>query len=342
MAVAAAVVAPLLVGRRAPTPTFARRGGGAASARPGEVRVLTLPTGFRPGGVAACGGTLFATSLADGQVVRLDLRTGLLRTLLPGAAGRSLHGAGIDPRSGLLFAVGSHGRAGLVLAVDRRSGVVVRRWDVPDAGRLADLAITADAVWVTDSRLDRLLRIGLRDNGTPLPGGTAQLALSAPWPARRAAPSRAVGARPGATAPSRHGPGRGGAHGIRPLPDGDLLLDHSSAGGLWSVHPPDGEVRPVPVTGGPRVSAGDGLELNTDRVWVVGGTSRHGVAELRLDDHHGRLTARWVRELTDRRLENPSTAAVSGGRLWAAGTRLGVPDPARCGYWVAGLPLGRR
>jgi hypothetical protein len=330
----ASLLAPLLPGTRAgATPGDGRSRAGRSAPRArrlpaeaGEVRVLALPTGLRPGGVAVRGGTLFATCLADGRILALDLRTGVPRTLLTGGRGRSLRGVQVDPRSGLLYVTGSHGRSGIVLAVDHRSGVVVRRWDVPDAGMLADLVVTPAAVWVTDARVDRLLRIPLRGDGRPMAGGSAQLVLDAPWPG---------GGR------TLRGPDRGGrrAHGIRALPDGTLLLAHSSAGGLWSVQPADGEVRPVPVTGGPRVSAGGGIELHCDRVWVAGGSSRNGVAELRLDDHHGRLTARWVRELTDRRLRTPFTAARSGGRLWAA---AGPSAPASASAsWVAGLPLGR-
>jgi hypothetical protein len=283
------------------------------------VRLLPLPSGVRPGGVAACGGTLFATSLTDGLILAVDLRTGLGRTLLAGVRGRALYGLRVDARTGLLLVTGTQGGSGIVLAVDHRSGVVVRRWDVPDARRLEDLVVTPDAVWVTDSGADRLLRIGRRRNGRLGPEPPSWLVLGVPWPG--------VGRR---------------AHGIRALPDGRLLLHHSTAGGLWTVSPADGEVRPVPVTGGPRVIAGDRMEAAGDRLWIPGGTSRDGVAELRLDDHHGRLTARWVRDLAHRGLRTPSTVTVSGGRLWAAGAASGPVAPAGRRYRVAGLPLGRR
>jgi hypothetical protein len=313
----------MVSGLLAPLVSAAARSASAAPSPPAghdqQVRMLGLPNGFRPGGLTSFGGTLYVSSLADGGILAVDQRSGHSHRLLPGIPWRSLRGLQVDPRSGLLFAAGNDGDNGVVLAVDRRSGHLIRRWQVPGAGLLRDLAITPDAVWVIDAQVDRLTRIPLGRGGRPAPAAMGQLPLGGAWPTP-------VGRR---------------ASGIRALPDGTLLLGHSTAGGLWAVPPDGGAVRTVPVTGGPAIGGGEGLERDGDQIWVVGGVGRDGVAQLRLDSQHGRLTARWVRELTDTALDAPSTAALVGGLLWAVNARVGPPDP-EAGYWLTGLPIARR
>ncbi len=290
-----------------------------ASSRHHDARVLDLPAGLRPEGITARHDTLYVSSLADGRILAVDRRSGHTRVLLPGQTGRALRGMQIDGRTGLLYAAGNRGATAVVLALDHRTGHIVREWTVPGAGFLNDLVITKKAVWVTDSRVDRLLRIPLGRGGHPQAGDPSLLPLVGAWPVPDPAAIR--------------------ANGIRALPDGRLLLDHSSAGGLWAVSPSDGRVTPVPVTGGPAIIGGDGLELDGHRLWIVRGTGQRSVSELRLDVHHGRATARWVRDLTDASLDVPSTAVLSGGRLWAVNARFGVADPATAPYWITGLVL---
>ena len=326
ISVAALAVVSGLLWPSLPAAVARQRAGRTAAADPNAhtpadtPRVLGLPAGFRPQGVAAHGGTLYVSSSADGRILAVDLRSGRSRILLAASAGRSLRGLAVDPRTGLLFAAGTDTAGGVVLAVDHRSGRVVRRWVVPGATRLADLTVSADAVWVTDSGVDRLTRIPLDRAGRP-------------------ARSSAVGELlPGAGRPMPQGLR---ADAIRALPDGSLLLTHTTAGGLRQVSPDGGTVRAVPVTGGPALTGGDGLVLDGDRLWVIRGTGRDGAVQLRLERRRGTLTARWVRELTDRSLDLPSTAALTGGRLWTVCARFTGVAPACAGYWLVGLPLGR-
>src|ERR687886_623160 len=140
---------------------------------------VVLPDGFRPEGIASIGRTFFSGSLADGRIWRGDLITGTGSVLVPGVPGRSLRGMQVDPRTGLLWVTGNEGATGIVLAVDARTGAVVRRIEVPGAGRR---------------------------RFAPLPGN---------WPATQ--------------------PGRIGANGTRALPGGTLVLNNSTAGGLYTV-----------------------------------------------------------------------------------------------------------
>jgi hypothetical protein len=302
------------------TGTTAAGTAAAGTTTAGHARVLDLPNGFRPEGITAHGRTLYASSLADGRILAVDRRTGHQRILLPGVPGRALRGMQVDARTGLLYVTGSQGTTGIVLAVDLRSGRVAREWTVPGAAFLNDLVVTPRAVWVTDSRVDRLTRLTLDRHGRPTADAPHLLPLRGPWPVPDPAGNR--------------------ANGIRALPGGALLLDHSTAGGLWTVSPADGVVRRVTVTGGPDLTGGDGVERAGDRVWVVRGNGQRSITELRLHAHGGTVAATWVRELTDDSLDVPSTAVLSGGRLWAVNARFGVAEPASAEYWITGLRLG--
>ena len=290
----------------------------AARAHDTDAEPVQLGAGFRPEGVeSGPGDTYYAGSLADGRIATGDLSEGTTRVLLPGVPGRALRGLFRDPRSGLLWAAGQDGTTGIVLAVDSRSGEVEARVVVPGAVFLNDLVVTRGAVWVTDSRVDRLTRIPLDRRGAPA-GDVSFLPLGAPWPAYVSGVN---------------------ANGIRALPDGTLVLNNSTAGGLWTVDPRSGAVRPLPVSGGPGLTGGDGLELRGRTLYDVRGSGQAEVSVVKLDRTKEGWTGRWAGALTDPALDVPSTATVAGGRLWAVNARFGVADPATATYAIVPLPL---
>ena len=294
-------------------PPAAQAGDGARTAEP-----VQLGAGFRPEGVeSGPGDTYYAGSLADGRIATGDLSEGTTRVLLPGVTGRALRGLFRDPRSNLLWAAGNEGETGIVLAVDARSGAVRARIVVPGARFLNDLVVTRSAVWVTDSRVDRLTKVPLDRRGAPA-GPISFLPLGAPWPAFTGATN---------------------ANGIRELPGGTLVLDNSAAGGLWTVDPAGGAVRALPVAGGPGITAGDGLELRGRTLYVVRGSGQQEVSVVRLERSAQGWTARWIGRLTDPALDVPSTATVAAGRLWAVNARFGVADPATATYAIVPLSL---
>jgi hypothetical protein len=280
----------------------------------GATRVLSLPTGFRPEGITSRGRTFYSGSLADGRIWAGDLRTGRGKVLLPGQAGRQLRGMQVDRRTGLLWVAGGEGPAGIVLAVDARTGEVERRYVVEGAQFLNDLVITRDAVWVTDSRVDRLTRIPLRRSGAPAGGDLRQLPITGAWPTT----------------------GNIRANGIRRLSDGTLVVVHSAAG-LFTISPRTGEARPLTVRGGPGITAGDGLELRGSLLYVVRGSGQNEVSVVRLRRAGGDWTATWRGALTAPALDVPSTATFALGRLWAVNARFGVPSPEAADYTVVGL-----
>jgi hypothetical protein len=179
---------------------------------------------------------------------------------------------------------------------------------------LNDLVITHDAVWVTDSRVDRLTRIPLRRSGAPANGELRLLPITGAWPTT----------------------GSIRANGIRRLADGTLVVVHSAAG-LFTISPRTGEARPLPVEGGPGITAGDGLELRGSLLYVVRGSGQNEVSVVRLRRAGGGWTATWKGALTDPALDVPATATFALGRLWAVNAWFGVPSPGTADYTVVGL-----
>lgn len=291
----------------------------AARRAPRAPETIPLPDGIRPEGITSGPGTrYYVGSLADGRIVAGDLLDGSQSVLLPGATGRRVRGLLHDHRSGLVWAAGDVGvTEGHVWAVDGATGAVVLDVVVAGAVFLNDLVVTEDTVWVTDSQVDRLTALPVAADGTPAGTDPVFVPLTGDWPT---------------------GTGGFAANGIRALPDGMLLLDHSTAGGLWAVDAGTGDTTAVPVTGGPGITGGDGLELDGATVYVVRGSGQHEVSVLRLEAGAGGWVARWRGRAEDETLDVPSTATLAGGWLWAVNARFGVADPGSAPYWVTRLP----
>lgn len=309
--------------------------------KPSAPATVALPDGLRPEGITSGPGSRFYVgSLADGRIVTGDFfRTGT-SVLLAGATGRQIRGLYYDRRSTLLWAVGNVGTVAHVWAVDSRRGTVVSDTVVPGGVFLNDLVVTKSAVWVTDSKVDRLTVIALTRGGRPAKKPATFVALGGAWPAGDGVANN--------------------ANGIRTLPDGSIVLNNSNVGGLWQVDPKTGTTREIPVTGGPGIIGGDGLEISGETLFNVRGSGQKEVSVLRLKARrhgkhgsgkhdsgkhhdHGVTTwsARWVTALTDPTLDVPSTATLAGGSLWAVNARFGVASPETATYAITRLSLRR-
>ena len=304
------LTAAALLGR--PTPAAARRA-------PRAPETVALPDGIRPEGITSGPGTTYYVgSLADGRIVTGDLLAGTVATLLPGAAGRQLRGLFFDDRSGLVWAAGNVGSEGHVWAVSGTDGTVLADVVVPGAGFLNDLVVTDDTVWVTDSRVDRLTAIDVDGRGAPTGADPAFLPLGGAWPGYDGTNLA--------------------ANGIRELSDGSLVLDHSTAGGLWAVDPATGTTTEIPVSGGPGITGGDGLVLDGSVLYVVRGSGQAEVSVLRLRAGADGWAAAWRGRAEDETLDVPATATLAGGWLWAVNARFGVASPDTASYWITRLP----
>lgn len=282
---------------------------------------IALPDGLRPEGITSGPGTRFYVgSLADGRIVAGDLLAGTSATLLPGAAGRALRGLFWDERTNLVWAAGNVGAEAHVWAVDGTTGTVAQDTVVPGGVFLNDLVVTTDTVWVTDSRVvpDRLTAIALTPGGAPTGAAPTFVPLGGDWPGGDGA---AVN-----------------ANGIRALADGSLILNNSRAGGLWQVDPTTGEAAEIPVSGGPGIVAGDGLELDGSTLYNVRGSGPREVSVVELVPVGAAWAARWRGATTDETLDVPSTATLAGGWLWAVNARFGVASPGTAAYWITRLP----
>lgn len=234
---------------------------------------IPLPDGLQPEGITSWGSTYYVGSLNDGRIVTGSLlRSEGSKVLLPGATGRQLRGLQYDFRTGLIWAVGNVGAVAHIWAVDARSGRIASDTVVPGGGFLNDLIVTATAVWVTDSSVERLTRIPLTLFGRPTGKAPTFVTLGGAWPGT---------------------PQAGGlsANGIRQLDFTHVVLDHSTAGGLWSVDLRTGAAVETPVTGGPAITGGDGLERRGSTLFVVRGTSSTSVAQLTLKQSRSGWTA---------------------------------------------------
>lgn len=278
---------------------------------------IELPDGFRPEGITTVPGssTFFAGSMNGGSILAGSLVTGATRTLTPGVTGRALRGMVYDPRTRLLWTAGTQGTGGVVLAVDARSGAVRATYLVPDAGFLNDVTLAEGALWVTDSLVNRLTRIPLTPGGQPA-GSPTFLPLTGAWPVVQGF----------------------GANGIRTLLDGTLLLNNSTAGGLWRVDPATGETSAVPIKGG-ALTSGDGLELAGNTAYVVRGNNDASVTTLQLGyGRAGAVTAKFVGLIGSAGLDVPSTTSRDGKSLWTINARFGVATPNAAEYWITRLP----
>lgn len=128
----------------------------------------------RPGGVAVAGdavwvaaSTTFGAAAGPPQhtLVRVDPATARVVATVPVPVPMVAVAVSPGPRDGAVWAVGTRDPtaesgepAGVVVRVDPATGAVVADVEL-GVGAPSDLAVAADAVWVADSRGDRVLRI---------------------------------------------------------------------------------------------------------------------------------------------------------------------------------------
>ncbi|HET7397084.1 MAG TPA: hypothetical protein VFJ94_01080 [Intrasporangium sp.] len=108
------------------------------------------------------------------------------------------------------------------------------------------------------------------------------------------------------------------------------------------MNPATGRTTAIPVSGGPGITSGDGLELDGRVLYNVRGTGTDAVSVLLLRRTDDGWAARWAGQLTDDTLDVPSTATLAGRWLWAVNARFGVASPDTASYWITRLPARHR
>ncbi|GAB6897562.1 NHL repeat-containing protein [Kineosporia succinea] len=299
-------------------PDQARLGTASSST---SLKPISLPTGFRPEGITSGAARAFYVgSLADGRILAGSFKTGTTRQLTAGVTGRSVRGMEWDKRSNLLWVAGQDGSQGIVLAVDVTTGAVKHRIEIPGAKFLNDVLVEPHGVWVTDSQVDRLLRLDLSPKTGAWTGRQDLVPLKGEWPATVA--------------------GKNGANGISNLWDGTILLNNSTAGGIYTVSPYTGQARNILVKRGPGITGGDGLERKGHTLFVVRGNSQNAVEALKLHHNSKGWRATWKKTLTSPQLDVPSTGAFVNHTLWTVNARFGVANPESASYQI--VPLGKK
>lgn len=272
---------------------------------------IPLPKGFQPEGIATGPrATAYLGSLADGDLYRLDLRTGKGEVFSQGPGTPS---TGLKYDRGRLFVSG--GTSGTARVVDARSGDVLASYQLVAPGTPAfvnDVVVTKSAAWFTNSQEAALYRLPLGP-GKRLPdqAEVGRVALSGAWV---------------------QGTGLS-ANGITTSPDGAaLLVVNSSNGTLYRVTP-DGVATAVDLRGY-ALTNGDGL-LREGRTLYVVQNRLNQVAVLRLskDGLRGKLRD----TLTSPKFDVPTTIARSRGDLYLPNARFGTEPTPTTRYWVTGL-----
>lgn len=299
LAVSLAVAAALAV---VPSP--------AQAAPTGFPETIPLPDGFQPEGITSGTGTeFFVGSLATGAVWRGDFRTGQGAILVPGGLPPAV-GVDYEESRDRLWVAG--GDSQQVKVYDAGSGRLLRAYTVPGAGFLNDVAVTDDAVYVTDSLVQQVVVLPLGDRGR-LPRAADTLPL---------------------TGDIRYGADFN-ANGIVAAQGGrTLILVQSNVGKLFRVEAATGVSDEIELTGGD-VRNGDGLELVRRTLYVVQNEqNKVGVVKLAFDLSRGTYTG----AITDPDLDVPTTATANSRYLWAVNARFSTPPTPTTEYDVVRLP----
>lgn len=204
------------------------------------------------------------------------------------------------------------GDSGQVKVYDAASGDLLRAYTVPGAGFLNDVAVTDDAIYVTDSLLQQVVVLPLGARGR-LPRAADTLPL---------------------TGDIQYGADFN-VNGIVAAQDGrTLVLVQSNVGKLFRVDSASGVSDEIELTGGD-VLNGDGLELVRRTLYVVQNEqNKVGVVKLTFDLRRGTYTG----AITDPDLDVPTTATANSGYLWAVNARFSTVPTPTTEYDVVRLP----
>ena len=317
-----ALAAALLTGVTATTLTAPAAAGTPASAAAAQAQYPTtyrLPAGFRPEGITIGRSPVaYLGSLADGDILELDLATGRSRVAAQGPGTPSV-GLKID-RRGRLFVAG--GVAGTGRIVDPASGKTLAglTFATPTAAAptfVNDVILTPSAAYFTDSRRPVLYRVAIPRSGVPTRRDVSTIPLSGDI---------------------RYVPEANNANGIERTPDGrGLIVVQSSTGLLFRVDPATGVTKTIPVTqDGTAYSLenGDGLLRIGQTLFVVQNRANR-IAVLTL----GRTSARVTATITDPRFDVPTTLAVHRERLYAPNARFTTTPTPTTPYTAVSIPL---
>lgn len=270
--------------------------------------MIPLPDGFRPEGIASgTGTTVYAGSLADGDIVRADLRTGAVEMLVDAPADRIAVGLKVSVRTNQLVVAG--GPSGMGYFYDADTGADVGTVELTTGGSFVnDVTLTKNGAWFTDSFQPHLYFVPIAADGSLGIAQTFDL-----------------------TEKFTFVPGAFNLNGIAASPDGSrLIVVNSSQGELLLVDPNTVEVETIDL-GGETVPNADGILLDGPRLWVVQNFLNQ-VAEVRLaaDYRSGEV----VSITTNDNFRVPTTVARQGNTLAVVNARFDVTPTPKTDYEI--------
>lgn len=267
---------------------------------------IALPNGFQPEGIAVGkGSTFYVGSIPTGAVYTGDLRTGMGKILVPGAAGRAATGLEYD--HGRLWVSGAG--TGKAFVYDARSGTLIREYAFATAPTfINDVVVTKKAAYFTDSQKPVLYKVALSGNGRP--GDASTITLSGDY---------------------QHVAGQFNLNGIDATKNGKWLLAvQSVTGRLFRIDPKNGATTLVDL-GGTILTNGDGILLHGRTLYVLQNRlNKIAVLRLSKDLTSGELR----REITDSDFDVPTTMDRFGKWLYAVNARFGVTVTPETTYHV--------
>ena len=265
---------------------------------------IELPDNFLPEGITIGKAPVaYLGSRANGDIYRVDLRTGEGEVISPGPGTPSI-GLKID-KSGLLYVAG--GPTGTARVIDSGTGDLLEEYDLSDESSfINDVVLTKRYAWFTNSQQPELYRV-------PLGGVEATpyiLPLTGEW-------EQVEGFN---------------ANGIAATPNGRaLLVVNSTTGKLFRVDPRTGAATEVDL-GGASLTNGDGLLLQGNTLYVV----RNRLNEVAVVKLNRRATrGRLIDTLTSTDFDVPTTVAAYKGSLYLPNARFPDPgDPPPVEFWI--------
>lgn len=276
-------------------------------------KIIPLPNGWQPEGIASGRGTTFYVgSLANGAIYLGDFRTGIGAIFVPGQAGNVAVGTYVDQRSNYLFVAG--GPTGQGRVYDASTGTLLKTYQFQTTNTfINDVIVTREAAYFTDSFRDLLYRVSLAAGGELVDTPYVAIQLIGDFALVN---------------------GAFNANGIEATPDGKwLVIDQTATGKLFRVNPTSGQTKLINA-GGYEFTNADGLRFAGSDLYVVQNADNQvAVVQLNAD-----LTAGVVKDtITDPALRVPTTLASFGDSLYAVNARFGDPSPGTIDYQAVKL-----
>ena len=275
---------------------------------------INLPDGWLPEGVVVGRGhVIYAGSRRHGAIYAADLRTGEGFVVVPPQQGRIAVGLAFDSRTNYIFVAG--GPAGAAYVYDASTGESLRAYQLAGPGPtfVNDAVVTRDAAYLTDSLRSAIYRIPLGPGGRlSEPDAVSTLPLGGEY---------------------QHLPGFN-ANGIESTSAGDrLILVQSNAGLLFSVDPDTGVATTINL-GGYSVTAGDGILLEGQTLYVVR-NQLNLIAEIKLSPSF--LSGSLASELTNPNFDIPTTLDRFGEGLYVVNARFSSGTSPNLTYTIVRL-----